>query len=57
MIGWTMIKTLDPDQVHFGLMFLARKLAIQYGDGQAITGFWKDSLHWTHRLQKVKGCI
>ena len=39
--------------VHFGVMFMGRALAIQYGDGLALTEFWRAGMHWFNLLKKV----
>ena len=39
--------------VHFGVMFMGRALAIQYGDGLALTEFWRAGMHWFNVLKKV----
>ena len=38
----------------FGLLYCARALATQYGDGEALLEFWKESLYWYNRLGKVR---
>ena len=42
-----------PDMTFFGLLYCARALATQYGDGEALLEFWKESLYWYNRLGKV----
>ena len=37
----------------FGLLYCARALATQYGDGEVLLEFWKESLYWYNRLGKV----
>lgn len=43
-----------PDMTFFGLLYCARALATQYGDGEALLEFWKESLYWYNRLGKVR---
>ena len=38
---------------HYGVMWMARALAIQYGDGHSINAFWQASQFWYNRLGKV----
>ena len=42
------------DMIHSGIMLLARQLAVQYGDGKALTEFYRDSLHVYNRRKKVR---
>ena len=39
--------------IFYGLLYIARALATQYGDGKALNEFWKESLYWYNRLGKV----
>ena len=41
------------DMVYFGLKWMARGLAIQYGDGQSNNAFWLSDMYWYNRLGKV----
>ena len=43
-----------PDMIHYGLIFEGRALAIQYGDGECLVEFWRDSLHWYNLRCKVQ---
>ena len=43
-----------PDMIHWGIIFEARALAIQYGDGECLVEFWRDSLHWYNLRKKVQ---
>ena len=42
--------------IHGGVSLGARRLALQYGDGDALSEFWKDSLHMYNSRNKVKHC-
>ena len=42
-----------PDSLHWGVIFMARALAIQYGDCDSLVQFWADAMHWYNRLNKV----
>ena len=35
------------------MIFMARALAIQYGDCDSLVQFWADAMHWYNRLNKV----
>ena len=39
--------------VFFGLTWMARGLAIQYGDGLANNAFWLSDMYWYNRFGKV----
>lgn len=40
--------------IFFALVYRARSLAIQYGDGSSGIEFWRHSLYWYNKLGKVK---
>ena len=39
--------------IYYGLIAMARSMAIQYGDGLANVQFWKESLYWYNLFGKV----
>ena len=39
--------------IYYGLIAMARSMAIQYGDGLANVEFWKESLYWYNLFGKV----
>ena len=41
------------DMIYYGLIGLARAMAIRYGDGLANVEFWKESLYWYNLHGKV----
>ena len=43
--------------IHSGIMHEGRRLALQYGDGDALTQFWKDSIHTYNARNKVKALV
>ena len=37
-----------------GVTLIARRMAVEYGDGECILEFWRDSLHVYNKLGKVR---
>ena len=37
-----------------GVMLLGRRMAVEYGDGESILAFWRDSQHVFNLLGKVR---
>ena len=44
---------LFPDMTFFGLVYMARGLALQYGDGLSNNEFWRESIYFYNRFGKV----
>ena len=47
---------LFPDMTFFGLVYMARGLALQYGDGLSNNEFWRESIYFYNRFGKVGSC-
>ena len=47
---------LFPDMIFFGLVYMARGLALQYGDGLSNNEFWRESIYFYNRFGKVGSC-
>ena len=42
-----------PDMIAYGIKYMSKNLAIQYGDGQANNVYWQDAIFWYNRQNKV----
>ena len=42
------------DMIYYGLVAMARSMAVQYADGLANVEFWKESLYWYNLYGKVE---
>ena len=42
--------------IFFGLVYMARGLALQYGDGLSNNEFWRESIYFYNRFGKVGSC-
>ena len=40
--------------IYYGLVAMARSMAVQYADGLANVEFWKESLYWYNLYGKVE---
>ena len=45
--------TFRLDLIDSGVTLIARSMAVEYGDGEAIVSCWKDSMHIYNRQGKV----
>ena len=49
--------TFRLDMLDSGVMLLANRMAVEYGDGEAALAFWRDSMHTYNWLGKVSNCV